>query len=371
MNDPIRITSGNHATTPNIINQRSSNPKKAAPQPKPSMIAVDGRSTDRIARKKGTGATNARGAHPSGGNAAHMRSELRATRTTGTMAAELRLRPAVPTQVRIDADTIWTMDDLQVAITAARAGADIVKAHFGQPHETRYKGKFDPVTEVDEASEAAILAVLRDARPSDGVMAEESGGTVHSGRHWIVDPLDGTVNFVHGLPHVSVSVALYDGDRGLVGVVYDPLRDELFSAVERGGARLNGHIISVSTVDRLDKAVVGTGFPYDHDVHADPLSVVVREMLREVNGIRRLGSAALDLAWVASGRYDAYWELGIAPWDGAAGIILVREAGGTVTDPFGQPTTPSMGLVVSSNALVHDPFRRIVETWLPSYLVTS
>ncbi len=286
------------------------------------------------------------------------------------MAAEHRLRSAVPTQVRDDADTIWLMDDLHLAISAARAGANIVKAAFGNPHTARYKGKFDPVTAIDEASEAAILAVIRNARPSDGVMAEESGGTAHSGRHWIVDPLDGTVNFVHGLPHVSVSVALYDGDRGLVGVVYDPLRDELFSAIEGGGAHCNGHSISVSTVGHLGKAIVATGFPYDHDVYADSLSVVIREMLREVNGIRRMGSAALDLAWVASGRYDAYWELGIAPWDGAAGIILVREAGGEVTDPHGRPTTPSMGLVVASNTLLHEPFRRIVETWIPPHLVS-
>jgi len=262
------------------------------------------------------------------------------------------------------------MDDLQVAISAARVGAEIVMAQFGEPSDPQYKAKFDPVTATDTASEEAILEVIRSARPADEVMAEESGGTTHAGRHWIVDPLDGTVNFVHDIPHVSVSVALYDGDRGLVGVVYDPLRDELFSASDGGGTRLNGRIISVSDVDNLNRAVVATGFPYNHDVYADSLSIVVREMLREVNGIRRFGSAALDLAWVAAGRYDAYWEFGIAPWDGAAGIILVREAGGVVTDPYGRQTTPMMGLVVSSNGHLHDPFRTIIETWMPPHLAS-
>ncbi|VAW06263.1 Inositol-1-monophosphatase [hydrothermal vent metagenome] len=261
------------------------------------------------------------------------------------------------------------MDDLHVAISAARAGAEIVKAQFGGPQNPQYKGNFDPVTAVDHAAEKAILDVLVEERPDDQIMAEESGGESHASRHWIVDPLDGTVNFVHSIPHVSISVALYDGEVGLVGVVFDPLRDELFTATLGGGAYLNSHVISVSDVDDLNKSVVATGFPYNHDIYADSLSIVLREVLREVNGIRRMGSAALDLAWVAAGRYDGYWELGIAPWDGAAGIILVREAGGTVTDPFGRPTTPSKGLVVSSNGAIHDRLRTIVEAWMPPHLI--
>jgi len=266
-------------------------------------------------------------------------------------------------------DTIGSMDDLHVAIAAAQAGAKIVTAFFGASPDPEYKGKFDPVTAVDRAAEEAIVDVISASRPKDAVLAEEGGGTVHGGRHWIVDPLDGTVNFVHGIPHVSVSIALYDGTKGLVGVVYDPLRDELFTAFDGGGARLNGHVISVSDVTDINRSIVATGFPYDHDVHAESLSIVVREMLREINGLRRMGSAALDLAWVAAGRYDAYWELGIAPWDGAAGMVLVREAGGIVTDPFGRQSSPSMGLVVSSNGHLHDQIRTIVETWMPASLV--
>ncbi len=285
------------------------------------------------------------------------------------MNREHRTGPGIRTADNENADTIGPMDDLHVAISAAQAGAAIVNEYFGASPDPEYKGKFDPVTAVDRAAEDAIVAVIADACPADGVMAEEGGGTVQSGRHWIVDPLDGTVNFVHGIPHVSVSVALYDGSKGLVGVVYDPLRDELFTAIEGGGARLNGHVISVSNVTDINRSIVATGFPYDHDVHAESLSIVVREMLREINGLRRMGSAALDLAWVAAGRYDAYWELGIAPWDGAAGMVLVREAGGVVTDPFGRQSTPAMGLVVSSNGHLHDQIRSIIEAWMPADLV--
>jgi myo-inositol-1(or 4)-monophosphatase len=261
------------------------------------------------------------------------------------------------------------MDDLHIAMDAARAAGDVIRRFFGTSPDPHYKGKFDPVTAVDRAAEEAILDIIGTHRPDDAILAEESGGAAVPGRHWIVDPLDGTVNFVHAIPHVSVSIALYDGDQGLVGVVYDPMRDELFSAIEGGGTRLNGHLVTVSSVTELEKSVIATGFPYDHDEYADELSVVVREVLREVNGIRRFGSAALDLAWVAAGRYDGYWELGIAPWDGAAGEILVREAGGRVTDPFDRDSTPFMGLVVASNGLIHDEFRGLVESWMPMRLV--
>ena len=261
------------------------------------------------------------------------------------------------------------MDDLHVAIEAARVGGAIIAEHFGASPAPEYKGKFDPVTAIDRASEAAVLAVIAKHRPDDEVMAEESGGTRHDGRHWIVDPLDGTVNFVHGIPQVSVSIALYEGDKGLVGVVYDPLRDELFSAQHSEGARLNGHVISVSGAKELERSVVATGFPYDHDKRAEELAVVLREVLRHVNGLRRLGSAALDLAWVAAGRFDGYWELGIAPWDGAAGLILVREAGGIVTDPLGRDSTPMRGLVVATNGHLHDDLRTIIESWMPLEMI--
>ena len=263
------------------------------------------------------------------------------------------------------------MNDLDIAIEAARTGGAIVAAGFGQRVVAEYKAKFDPVTAIDKASEQAVIDVITRHRPDDSILAEESGGSQHRGRQWIVDPLDGTVNFVHGVPQVSVSVALYDETGGLVGVVYDPLRDELFAAATGSRATLNGRPLSVSRTDTLHKSVVATGFPYDHDVYADDLSIVVREVLRHINGLRRFGSAALDLAWVAAGRFDAYWELGIAPWDGAAGLILVRESGGIVTDPWGAPSTPHRPLVVASNGLVHEHLRSIVEEFCPSHLVAT
>ncbi len=260
------------------------------------------------------------------------------------------------------------MYDFAVALKAAHAGATVVREHFGTATETEYKRKFDPVTAVDKAAEAAIINVISQEKPADGILAEEGGGAAHDDRYWIIDPLDGTVNFVHAIPHVSVSVALWDGATPLVGVVIDVLRNEVFSAQRGSGAMLNGKALNVSDRSDLSKCVVATGFPYDHDVHADALSVVLREVLREVNGLRRFGSAALDLAWVAAGRFDAYWELGIAPWDGAAGILLVREAGGIVTDPWGSDSDPFKPLVIASNTLIHEDIRSIVESHLPGHL---
>lgn len=260
------------------------------------------------------------------------------------------------------------MDDLSVAVEAARAGAAIIKEQFGSRPDTEYKGQFDPVTTVDRAAENAILSVLARHRPNDPVMAEEAGGTLLTGRHWIVDPLDGTVNFIHSIPQVAVSVACYDGETGLAGVVHDAIRDEVFTAAAGQGAHCNGEPISVAPTATIKRAIVATGFPYDHDLHADALSVVVREVLRQVNGVRRFGSAALDLAWVAAGRFDAYWEFGIAPWDIAAGMLLVREAGGCVTDPSGGDADPGNSLIIASNGVLHDQIRTIIEQFHPSDL---
>ena len=260
------------------------------------------------------------------------------------------------------------MDDLAVAVAAARAGGAVVRDGFDRAVAPQYKRRFDPVTATDHASEAVVLSLITEHRPNDGILAEESGGTVPQGRLWIVDPLDGTVNFVHGIPHISVSVALWEGDRPLVGVIYDPLRDECFSAATGRGAHLNEHPLGVSPVESLDRSVVATGFPYDHGEFADEYAEVVGAVLASVNGIRRFGSAALDLAWVAAGRYEAYWELGLAPWDQAAGIVIVREAGGRVTDVFGTDSIPTTRLVLASNGLIHDGLQGIIEPLLPHRL---
>ncbi len=260
------------------------------------------------------------------------------------------------------------MNDLELAIRAARAGGTILRDGFDRGITARYKRRFDPVTEIDHASEAEVLSILREHRPDDAILAEESGGTIPEGRLWIVDPLDGTVNFVHGIPHVAVSIGLWDGNEPVVGVIYDPLRDECFSAEAGRGAFLNGKPIQVSATTDLDLSVTATGFPYDHGDYPAEYAHAVEAVLVAVNGIRRFGSAALDLAWVAAGRYEAYWELGIQPWDQAAGIVLVREAGGRVTDMRGSDSVPASPLVLSSNGHVHDALGAIIDPAIPDRL---
>ncbi len=260
------------------------------------------------------------------------------------------------------------MDDLAVAVAAARAGGDVVRRAFGHDTATRFKGRFDPVTDVDRRSERAVLDVLRRERPADAILSEEGGGHGATPRRWIVDPLDGTVNFVHSIPHVSVSVGLYESDEPLVGVVLDPLRDELFTAVRGRGAHRNGTPLAVAATTTLERAVVVTGFPYDHGSHAAAYARTLGAVLEHVNGLRRFGSAALDLAWVAAGRFDGYWELALAPWDQAAGILLVREAGGRVTGVDGEDSVPETRTVLATNGTLHEPLRRLVAGSLPEHL---
>ena len=202
-----------------------------------------------------------------------------------------------------------SLTDRSVAIDAALAGADVVRAAFGRPVTEELKGAVDPVSKVDLAAEAAVLGVLRRHRPNDDILAEESGGSwIASGRRWIVDPLDGTVNFLHAIPHVGVSVALWDGDAPVACATIDVLRDEVFSAAAGAGAELNGSTVRVSDRERLSDCVVGTGFPYDRDVHGAAYAETVGAVLPHVRGVRRLGAAVLDFAWVACGRLDGFWE---------------------------------------------------------------
>ncbi|HSF84551.1 MAG TPA: inositol monophosphatase family protein [Acidimicrobiia bacterium] len=260
------------------------------------------------------------------------------------------------------------MNDLQVATHAARAAGAIVAEGFGRHRTTDFKRRNDPVTDVDRAAEAAITAVLAEHRPDDSVQGEE--GTAISGgdRTWVIDPLDGTVNFVHGLPIVSVSVALYAGDTPMVGVVHDPLRDETFSAVTGAGATVDDEPIHVSATSDLEHALVVTGFPYDHHVHPAAYVRTIEGMLAEVNGIRRLGSAALDLCYVAAGRIDAYWEYNLNSWDIAAGLLILTEAGGVATTPSGSPMTLHDPHLVVANPAIHERIRSIVDRTMPEHL---
>lgn len=246
------------------------------------------------------------------------------------------------------------MDDLALAAHLATTGGEILLGYFGTGTDVDLKRKFDPVTAADRDAEAAIVAELEIHRPSDGILAEEGTGDGSVlGRHWIVDPLDGTVNFVHRIPQISVSIACYDGEQPLVGVVYDPLRDELFAAEAGRGATLNGAPIEVSEVTDAARAVLAMGFPYDHDVNAAVYAGAVERALRRVNGLRRMGSAALDLAYVACGRYDGYWEYHVEPWDMAAGALIVTEAGGVVSGLAGTARPPVAGPILASNGPLH------------------
>jgi myo-inositol-1(or 4)-monophosphatase len=263
--------------------------------------------------------------------------------------------------------------DVWVALRAARVGADIVQTGFFSDLQTEMKGVIDPVTQIDREAEEAIMATIATHFPNDSLLGEEGGGDDwRRGRVWIVDPLDGTVNFVRRLPMVAVSIALWDNGAPLVGVVIDVAHNEEFVAIAGGGATLNDQPIHVSDTARLEDSLVVTGFPYDTREHAGDYLAVVEEVMKRSRGTRRLGAAALDLAWVAAGRLDAYWEHGgrhgIKPWDIAAGTLLVTEAGGQVTDQRGGVNQLEAAATVASNGLVHEELRAIVEATMPPHL---
>ena len=263
--------------------------------------------------------------------------------------------------------------DVWVAVRAARAGADVVKAGFFEPLDTELKGAVDPVTQIDRQAEEAIRSVISSHFPDDDFLGEEGGGHPwDSKRVWIVDPLDGTVNFVRRIPQVAVSVALWQEGHPQVGVVIDVARNDEFVAVAGEGATMNEQPIRVSETLRLEDALLVTGFPYDRREHAAEYLEVVEVAIRRARGIRRLGAAALDLAWVACGRFDGYWEhggrYGIQPWDVAAGMLLVSEAGGRFTDHTGQPYRLESAAHVASNGKIHEELRAIVAETLPAHL---
>jgi myo-inositol-1(or 4)-monophosphatase len=264
--------------------------------------------------------------------------------------------------------------DVGVAIEAARAGADLVRRGFLEGFTTELKGAVDPVTEVDQAAEAAIKAVLTRARPEDLILAEEGGGANwRTGRVWIIDPLDGTVNFVNRLPQVAVSVALWSDGAPLVGVVEDVTRREVFVAATGEGATCNGQPIHVSETESLQDSLLATGFPYDRQQHARAYLHVMEQVMTRSRGTRRMGAAALDMAWVACGRFDGYWEhggrFGVKPWDAAAGTLLVTEAGGTATDESGGSFDLEPRAFVVTNGKIHEELRQIVDETMPEHLI--
>lgn len=243
----------------------------------------------------------------------------------------------------------WSAE-LELALRAVRAARPVLA---GRPTDVTHKGAVDLVTDVDRRAEAAVMGVLYREMPDVPVLGEESGGRDAPVR-WVLDPLDGTTNFVHGFPFYACSLALEVDGRSVVGVVLDVPRDRWFTARRGGGASLDGAPLRVSSTARLSDALVCTGFPYDRSRRAAALLRPVQRVLEQARGIRRTGAASLDLAYVACGALDAFFERELAPWDVAAGSLLVDEAGGRVSGhdghaPAGQPTSP-----LATNGLLHD-----------------
>jgi myo-inositol-1(or 4)-monophosphatase len=248
---------------------------------------------------------------------------------------------------------------LDVAVEAAREAGSILLAEFDRPVKIGYKGEVDIVTEADRRSEAAIVARLHSHFPKHTVVAEEGSG--HQGAsafRWYVDPLDGTTNFAHGYPCFCVSIGLAEGDELLAGVVLNPLNGELFTAVKGEGAYMNNKRIQVSTVPRLATSLLATGFPSQKRAENPNIHYYWQFTLAS-HGVRRDGSAALDLASVACGRFDGFWEFGLKPWDTAAGVLLVREAGGMVTDFAGRPYHPGDRECMASNRPIHSEMQQV------------
>jgi myo-inositol-1(or 4)-monophosphatase len=243
--------------------------------------------------------------------------------------------------------------ELKAALGAAQEAGEVLSDGFGLRRQVRYKGEVDLVTEMDERAEGIIREALLRAYPSYGMLAEEGGALAgEEDARWIVDPLDGTTNYAHGLPIFCVSIALEKAGEVVLGVVHDPIRVETFVAERGQGARLNDEPVSVSETDELVRALVVTGFPYDRDEVPAALDLFGRfAMLTQ--GMRRLGSAALDLCYVAAGRLDAYYEQGIHAWDVAAGNLILEEAGGRITDYRGNPFELETGELVASNGPLH------------------
>lgn len=254
-------------------------------------------------------------------------------------------------------------------MAAALAGAEAARGYFGRGVVPEMKGPVDPVTVADRDAEDAILKVLGEMRPQDAILAEESGGDAGAaGRRWIIDPLDGTVNFVHGVPQAAVSVGLWDGSVPLAAAVVDVTRGEVFSAAAGEGAQLDGRPIRVSSRSRLRECLITTGFPYDRWQWAPEYAAVMGEVITRVRDVRRMGAAALDFAWVACGRCDGFWEFGLKPWDAAAGLLLVSEAGGVTADLRSRPAGVDSHTFILANREIADEFIDLIRSLCPDHL---
>ncbi len=259
----------------------------------------------------------------------------------------------------------WT-PYLQAAEQAARLAGDMLVQHRDSAREVSFKGAVDLVTNFDKRSQEIIVAHLSGLFPDHDFLAEEGlSKTAGSQFRWVIDPIDGTTNFAHGFPVYSVSIALQKNHETEVGVIFDPTRDEMFSAAGKQGAALNGRRITVSTTRELTRSLLSTGFPYDIRESQENNLDHFSDFAVRAQAVRRCGSAALDLCYIACGRFDGFWELKLAPWDVAAGILIVLEAGGQVSDFRGGVPDIFGKEIVASNGLIHDSLLQVIKLRRP------
>lgn len=245
---------------------------------------------------------------------------------------------------------------LTTAVRAAQKGSEVLMQYYNKLSisEADEKGMHDFVTHVDRESESSIITCIREQFPQHSIIAEESGVQDREGEiRWIIDPLDGTTNYIHGYPMFAISIAAEEKGRIVAAVVLDPVRNELFTAMRSAGAELNHEPIQVSSITEMDKALILTGFPFKAQAYLEDFITVFREILPASSGLRRAGSAALDMAYVASGRADGFWEFGLSAWDIAAGSLLVEEAGGVVSDVELGKNHLKTGNVLCGNNAIH------------------
>ena len=259
---------------------------------------------------------------------------------------------------------------LNIAIRAARRAGEVITRGMNRVHrlDVRAKGQNDFVTEIDMQAEREIIDIIHKSYPDHAILAEESGARGENEFVWIIDPLDGTTNFMHGFPQFAVSIAVQRRGRIEHGVIYDPLRQELFTSSRGEGAQLDGKRIRVSTHVGLDRSLIGTGFPYRNNLHwIDNYMGMFKAVTQATAGIRRPGAAALDLAYVAAGRLDAFWELGLSPWDTAAGTLLITEAGGMVGTLTGGEYK-QQGHILAGTPKVYAPLAELLAPFVPESL---
>jgi len=252
---------------------------------------------------------------------------------------------------------------LNTAVQAARRAGDTAAGYFNRADrlDIRTKDRNEFVTQVDEAAEELIISTIRERYPDHAFLAEERGAQGNSDHVWIIDPLDGTTNFIHGFPVFAVSIALQVRGQLEAGVIYDPMRQELFTAMRGRGAQLEGRRIRATSRNSLDGTLIGTGFPYRANAKwMDSYLGMMKRVLEHTAGIRRPGAAALDLAYVAAGRLDGFWEFGLQPWDLAAGALMIQEAGGLISELHDAGDFMETGNVCAGSPKVHDALKNLL-----------